>query len=531
MRAVLYCRVSTTEQVQNLSLATQEEACREYCGRQGYDVDQVFVDAGESAKTTGRPEFQRMLEHCRRGRGRLHAVIVYSLTRFSRNNADHHAIATLLRGLGIALRSVTEPIDDSPSGRLMEGILASFSQFDNDARSQRVTAGMQAAIDRGRWVWHAPLGYLNGPRGGPSLVPDPARAAAVREIFALRAAGVAGAALLQRAHDLGLRTKHGQTVSQPRLYTLLRQPVYAGIVRQATWGKECRGDFEPLVSEHTFARVAAQMSAPIMPGPTAMARKRAGEDRTPDRTPDDTFPLRRFARCRVCGRALTGSWSRGKTGVRYPFYHCTRGCVRSSKTALEQAFVELLEQLRPHPAYWALLRADVLDAWRLDTEHARDASHVARRRVVELEQKRAQLDDMFIYRRAIDDTTYRTQRDELREALTIAQLDASAASSEALDVDGMLTFAEHVFEHAGALWTMETCTARRVALQWALFPVGFNVAKSGKIETPVTCLEFFELHPRSLEGNGSGEGLVDHPTPTWKQAVSCLTRIYALKAA
>jgi DNA invertase Pin-like site-specific DNA recombinase len=152
MRAVIYRRVSTVEQTQNLSLSTQEEACREYCRRHGYEVDEVFVDAGESAKTTDRPEFRRMLAHCRRSRGRLHAVVVYSLTRFSRNNADHHAIATLLRGLGIALRSVTEPIDDSPSGRLMEGILASMAQFDNDVRSERVTAGLKAAVGRGRWA-------------------------------------------------------------------------------------------------------------------------------------------------------------------------------------------------------------------------------------------------------------------------------------------------------------------------------------------------------------------------------------------
>ena len=37
---------------------------------------------------------------------------------------DHQAIASLLRGLGVMLRSVTEPIDGSPSGKLPEAILA-----------------------------------------------------------------------------------------------------------------------------------------------------------------------------------------------------------------------------------------------------------------------------------------------------------------------------------------------------------------------------------------------------------------------
>jgi DNA invertase Pin-like site-specific DNA recombinase len=44
---------------------------------------------------------------------------------------------------------VTEPIDESPSGKLMEGILAAMAQFDNDVKSERVTAGMDAARERG----------------------------------------------------------------------------------------------------------------------------------------------------------------------------------------------------------------------------------------------------------------------------------------------------------------------------------------------------------------------------------------------
>ena len=83
MRAVIYCRVSTVEQASNLSLPTQEQACREYCARQGYDVDQVFVDAGESAKTIDRPEFRaparalppRPRQTPRPGRLLAHAVL------------------------------------------------------------------------------------------------------------------------------------------------------------------------------------------------------------------------------------------------------------------------------------------------------------------------------------------------------------------------------------------------------------------------------------------------------------------------
>jgi site-specific DNA recombinase len=497
MRAAIYCRVSTVEQAQNLSLDTQEKACRDYCARNSYDVAEVFVDAGESAKTTNRPEFLRLLAACRAQRGRLHAVVVYSLTRFSRNTADHHTIVTLLRGLGIALRSVTEPIDDSPSGRLMEGILASMAQFDNDVRSERVTAGMKAAVERGRWVWPAPLGYRNGPRGGPSLVPDPDRAPAVREAFELASRGITGRDLLTRLHALGLTTKTGLPLSFSRLYEMLRQPVYAGYIRQAAWRTDRRGDFAPLVSDEVFTQVQVRMTRPAAPSAA------------PLRAVHPDFPLKRFVRCGTCGKPLTASWSRGRAGTRYGFYHCKGGgkggrCTNIARQRLETAFLALLDRLRPQPGYWAVLQAAVLDTWREAQRHAGQAAAAARRRVATIEAKLTRLEDAFIYQRALEEAAYHARRAELREQIAVARLEAAEADVDELDVEGLLAFAEHTLTHASALWTAAGSIDEKVRLQTALFPRGL-VWQFEHFEEPVNCLEFFGL----AEREGSEKGLVD----------------------
>ena len=41
--AVIYVRVSTKEQTENLSLPTQLRACEEYCRRQGYESSNAFT--------------------------------------------------------------------------------------------------------------------------------------------------------------------------------------------------------------------------------------------------------------------------------------------------------------------------------------------------------------------------------------------------------------------------------------------------------------------------------------------------------
>ena len=83
--AVIYVRVSTKEQTENLSLPTQLRACEEYCRRQGYEVLERFHEEGESAKSTDRSQLQNLLTFCRVNKGRVHFVVVFNLTRFARD--------------------------------------------------------------------------------------------------------------------------------------------------------------------------------------------------------------------------------------------------------------------------------------------------------------------------------------------------------------------------------------------------------------------------------------------------------------
>ncbi len=124
MRAVIYCRVSTKDQVENLSLSSQKQRCEEYCQRHGWDVAACFIEKGESAKTTQRTELGKLRAYCKENKGRVDFVIVHSVSRFARKGYDRFSLKMELMRLGISLRSVTEPIDESPEGQFMEGVLA-----------------------------------------------------------------------------------------------------------------------------------------------------------------------------------------------------------------------------------------------------------------------------------------------------------------------------------------------------------------------------------------------------------------------
>jgi DNA invertase Pin-like site-specific DNA recombinase len=227
--AVIYVRVSTKEQTENLSLPTQLRACEEYCRRQGYEVLERFHEEGESAKSTDRSQLQNLLTFCRLNKGRVNFVVVFNLTRFARDKYDHFALRSHLQSLGISLRSATEPIDDTSTGKLMEGVLAAFAQFDNDVRSDRTRAGMKAALELGRWVFLAPIGYLNAPRSmGKSLIDDPARAPLVRRAFEEYATGrFTKEQLLKQVRTWGLTNRRGKLLTSQAIGMLLRNGLYA----------------------------------------------------------------------------------------------------------------------------------------------------------------------------------------------------------------------------------------------------------------------------------------------------------------
>lgn len=512
-RAVIYVRVSTKEQVQNLSLPTQLKSCREYCERQGFQVAEVFEDAGESAKTIDRPEFKRLLKYCRTSKGRVQFVVVFNVTRFARNAHDHAVVGALLHGLGVRLRSATEPISDDSVGRLTENVLAAIAQFDNDQKADRTKAGMIAALERGQWTWRAPLGYLNGNKraGEPSLRPDAERAALIRRSFELVASGEHGAAaVLRSVTALGLLSRRGRPLTAQTFGTLLRNPIYAGFLDVGSFGlKRTRGDFEALIPDTLFYRVQSALG---------------GRDgASPHRLNNPEFPLRRFVICDACNTPLTGSAPKGRSKT-YPYYHCRR-CkgVSVRKEVLEARFVELLETLSPRPEFMRLFRAIVLDVWKNRSADASRLRSSLEARLTDLRGREALLEDAFLYEKRIDVVTYERQRDKMREDIALVRIELEDARLEEIDVEGLLAFAEHVLGNAARLWK-ETIGHQRQRLQNVLFPEGLRL-KEGRFGTAVTCLVFTQL----AEIQKTESGMASPSIPSWNQIIGFLQQMARLR--
>lgn len=156
--AVLYLRVSTKDQTKNQSLPTQEVFCRKYCADRGWSILKVFQESA-SAKSLERYELQEMLEYCRKHRD-VRVVVVFSISRASRELTDYYALKAELRSLGIELVSANETIEDTAVGEFHEAVLAANAQFENRQRSARTELGMRHVATHGYWPFKPPVGFL-----------------------------------------------------------------------------------------------------------------------------------------------------------------------------------------------------------------------------------------------------------------------------------------------------------------------------------------------------------------------------------
>ena len=200
-RAVIYLRVSTLGQVntnrdgEGFSIPAQREACL----RKIEDIGAVFVDeyidAGESARSADRPQLQALLERLKTERD-IDFVVVHKVDRLARNRVDDVEINLAIKKAGARLISVTESIDETPSGMLLHGIMSTIAEFYSRNLATEIVKGMEQKVKKGGIPSRAPIGYVNvqsfdGQTSKPvrSIAVDPVRAPLVRWAFEAYATG------------------------------------------------------------------------------------------------------------------------------------------------------------------------------------------------------------------------------------------------------------------------------------------------------------------------------------------------------
>lgn len=246
-RTAIYIRVSTQEQAtEGYSIQAQTEHLQAYCKAKGWGIFHIYTDAGFSGSNMERPALSQLLNDVEAGR--VDCVLVYKLDRLSRSQKDTlHMIEDIFLANGCDFVSMSENFDTStPLGRAMIGILSVFAQLEREQIRERMAIGRTERAKSGLWQgggW-IPIGYdyVDG-----RLVPNPIRAAAVRDIYNLFLSGTPITSI-----KLAVNKKYALDLSDTTVHSVLSHRLYVGDI---VWrGEIYKGQHEPLIDMETFAR-------------------------------------------------------------------------------------------------------------------------------------------------------------------------------------------------------------------------------------------------------------------------------------
>lgn len=435
--AVLYLRVSSAGQTrragseEGYSIEAQREACARKAAQLEAEVIEEYVDAAESARTAQRPQLRAMLARLARQRD-VDFVIVHKLDRLARSRADDVEIVAAIRAAGAQPISVTENIDETPTGLLLHGIMASVAEFYSQNLGTEILKGLTQKAKNGETPTRAPLGYVNvrklvEGREIRTVEIDPERSPIVKWAFGAYATGEYSLdGLLQEVTARGLTsrpsaTRQAKPLSRSVLARMLHNPYYVGTVSYG--GATYRGNHPTFIPQAVFDRVQEVF----------VSHDVAGE-----RQRKHPHYLKGTVYCGRCGRRLLYQRAVGRRGGVYWYFMCAgrhngnSGCPQPYLPAevVEAAVARHYGQTIKFKAERLLaLEKKLRTAFRGIAEHVGEEAERQRRRISQLQERQRKLVDVHLAG-AIPVEVLREKQEQASRELRKAEERLSAATIE-----------------------------------------------------------------------------------------------------
>lgn len=228
--AVSYSRFSSDNQ-DIKSADDQDSENTAYANNHNMKIIKYFRDEAKSGrKTVSRDGFFDMLHFCKEYNKsnvkKIRYVLVWKFNRFARNEYDSPFYKNELKKIGIRVISITQPIEDSPEGHLLEGILEHIDAYYSENLSSDVRRGLKGnAMEQKFNGGIPPLGYDVIDR---KYVINEKEAKIVKKIFDMYISGQGLLDIAATLNDLGYNTKRGNSFGKNSIYEILSNERYIG---------------------------------------------------------------------------------------------------------------------------------------------------------------------------------------------------------------------------------------------------------------------------------------------------------------
>ncbi len=464
-KAYAYLRVSSEEQVSNFSLDNQQDYCLREAERQEFKIVEngIYREEGVSAKTTNRPQLIRLLEDCRKNQKEVSAVFIYKIDRISRDTYDFLAIKRQLSKYGIRIISVTEPVENSPTGEFLETLLAASAKLDNATKSLRSKDGMRKRLESGWANGKAPVGYINITKDEKQIIErDSEQFEAVKKAWEEMATGIYTLdSIIPVMRKLNIRVKYKNNrlipiTKKQQTQRLFRNKFYAGYVANKDWGTDKIGNHEAMISEDLFYKVQGIID------------KRSRTVGMKYNRLNESFPLRRHVICDKCGKLMTAAFSKRK----YPYYYCLEKSHFSPsvpKENFEKEFIQFMTKVKPKKKFVQLFTAMVKEKWQDRYSHLINKQKGVDRELSDLYEVRKKLGQKHL-QGIYSDEAFKEQLELIEDQILVKKTIKSEAKLQKIDIDILVNFMNNFLWNLDKAWTQSKDLFEKKTLVSSIFP-------------------------------------------------------------
>jgi transcription elongation factor Elf1 len=365
---------------------------------------------------------------------------------------------------------------------------------------------MIATVEAGRYIWLAPLGYVNGrAKGIRSLELNESRTVSlIQRSFGLIDAGLTVTKALQQIRSEGLTCRTGHELSRNTFRSMLMNKVYIGHI--VGFGLTVPGDFDPIVSEDIFYRVQSKLHQK-----SEVAQVRYLRD-------NSKFPLRGIVRCPTCGHVMTASQSK-RNGGRYGYYSCSKcGKSRFRKETLESWFVQGLQALSLKKEYVEALSVAIDANLEAHRKWVRDERNRVNSRIASLKEENETIIQKSIHH-AIPDAMVKEWLEKASAEEEDLKCQLALVAESAFDTPEVLKRGLEILRGLGSFWEKSNLSARQ-QLQGFVFAEGVTAAKSGFGTGPIAlCLRAEQLPSPAITN------MVDPANLDWNLLIADLRKL------
>lgn len=482
-RYIGFARVSSREQErEGFSLDVQEEAFEFFAKREKGVVDKVFRIAETATKTEQRKIFQEALDFARRNATDYDGMLFYKIDRAARNMKDLMSLEEIENEYGLPFISVTQPVENTPTGRMIRRTLATIGAFQTEQQALDIKSGIAKRVAIGWFPSRCPYGYRNIRTNGRATAEvHPENAPKVQRAFELRAfEGLLVEQIAERLYTEGLfYTPSKPRFPETKMYAILHDLSYIGYVKyQGQWHP---GLHETLIDKMTWDLVRVSF----------------GEQ---NYRSHEMVYANQLIQCGFCGHPITGEEKEKDTKAgpkKYVYYRCGRyqrhghPRVRLREQELDQQVREMLANFRALRPQWQRLMFNTALS-RLEDERSNSevrAEEVKR----QLTLIKAQTDELLNLRLAktITEEKFADKQAELQEREDLIRRQVQMMDKLRTQNDNLAARAPEVFQQIQNDWKSLSYSAKHDILR--LLTGGFVLDDRTLVPRNRTPLELFRV--------------------------------------